>query len=136
MRVGLRGLADLTNVNAMLLPEFGPNLPGPTQYVGGLSGRLGATAVVGPTTAAAMGTSSTSPSPTAVLGAQTLAAMGTSSTTSTPATSAAASCYAAGGTPTSTGGCTYGATFNTSTMLMIGGGALALILLLALAKKK
>jgi len=38
MRVSLRGMADITNVNSMLLPELGPALPGPTQYEGGLAG--------------------------------------------------------------------------------------------------
>jgi hypothetical protein len=38
MRISLRGLADLTNVNSMLLPDFGPNLPGPVVYEGGLTG--------------------------------------------------------------------------------------------------
>ena len=38
MRVSLRGLADLTNVNAMLLPPLGPNLRGSPTYSGGLTG--------------------------------------------------------------------------------------------------
>ena len=38
MRISLRGLADLTNVNSMLLPAFGPNLPATPTYSGGISG--------------------------------------------------------------------------------------------------
>ncbi len=38
MRISLRGLADLTNVNSMLLPQFAANLPASPSYSGGISG--------------------------------------------------------------------------------------------------
>jgi len=134
MRVSLRGLADLTNVNSMFLPELSPNLPGPVSYEGGLSGLAQAVCPSAQQLAGVQDCTDpcqasqppcVSPSTAAAINATTLAQA-----------NSLAACSAIGGTWTSAGTCIAptGA-MSTQTVFLIGGGFLALMLLLMAAKR-
>ena len=167
MRIGLRGLADLTNVNAMLLPEVGPNLPGPSQYSGGITG-LGQ--ALGPDTIVSMQSPSTTGTP--VTFSTTAWAMQSPSTvatackdadgypmscpTGTPAGSTVpasyglsplnpkvvspsgfstqAACIGAGYSWNGTA-CVASSAISGTTIALIGGGALLLILIMVAVKR-
>ena len=139
MRISLRGLADLTNVNSMLLPAFGPNLPAAPTYSGGISG-LGLGQASCPSLEQLEGIQDCS-DPCQASAAPCIA---TGTTTTAGATNLAtatalAACSAAGGIWNSNGTCSAStgaaAPISSSSMLWIGGGFLALILLVMVAKK-
>jgi len=141
MRVSLRGLADLTNVNSMLLPDFGPNLPGPTQYQGGITG-LGQVTASCPSAEQLAGTQDCSDPCQASLPPCVPAGTTTGAAANALATAASlTACQAAGGIWNANGTCSPGpsvplvAGISNQTLLLIGGGFLAFVLILMAAKR-
>jgi hypothetical protein len=118
MKISLRGLADLTNVNSMLLPDFGPNLPGPVVYEGGLSGGIGHLGQSTPTYAPIDTSSYT-----------------TLLNNATPYGTLTTSDLSDLGLPPSTGVTVTSSTLSSQTMIYLGIGALAFILILMAAKR-
>lgn len=139
MRVGLRGLADLTNVNAMLLPELGPNLPGPTEYVGGL-GQATCYDELGNPTPCGNVPGSGGASSGSCFDAYGNSIPCTSSTVVGPIApgstiTAPQSGYAAATTAPVAGGPQITPAISSTTLLWIGGGIFAVVLLMMAARR-
>lgn len=160
MRISLRGLADLTNVNSMLLPQFAANLPGAPVYTGGISG-LGqdySACDTDPGSDACTAALNAAPSTIPVSGGCTdvngyamTCPTGTTPGSVIPSTyglspldptllsasqfGSQATCIGAGYTWNGSACVASGMALSATTLLMIGGGLLAVVLLVMAAKK-